>query len=327
MVAIAPSGNPTFEHVPVLLDSVLEQLQPRPGGVYVDATVGGGGHSEAILRRIMPHGTLIGIDRDEAALAAAERRLAPFGDAVRLVHANFGHLERVVVGKGFDRVDGILFDLGVSSPQLDEAERGFSYQADAPLDMRMNRQDPVDAAQLVNTLPQEELTRIIREYGEERWAARIAARIVAERERARIETTGQLAEIVKNAIPAAARRTGPHPARRTFQALRIAVNRELEMLERALPQAVRLLRPGGRLVVISFHSLEDRIVKQFFRQAERPCTCPPDFPECRCGKRPTLRVLTRHPVTAGPEEVKRNPRARSAKLRAAERVLPPGEVE
>lgn len=322
-----PSGETPFEHTPVLLEQVLELLQPKPGGVYVDATLGGAGHSKAILQRIAPNGTLIGIDQDEVALAAARSRLEPCGGEVHLVHQNFVHLESVVRSLGYDAVDGILFDLGVSSPQLDEAERGFSYHQDAPLDMRMNRRDPIDAAQVVNTWPQDELERIIREYGEERWAHRIAERIVAERRHKPIETTGQLAELIKGAIPVAARRRGPHPARRTFQALRIAVNRELDVISEALPQAVRLLKSGGRVLVISFHSLEDRLVKQFFRQEENPCTCPPDFPVCRCGKRPSLRVVTRQPVVAATEETEQNPRARSAKLRAAERVLLPGEGE
>lgn len=316
-----------FEHVPVLLAGVIEHLRPSEGELFVDATLGGGGHSEAILQRLGPSGKLIGIDQDESALAAAKARLAPFGDQLMTVHHNFVDLESILRDHGVERVDGMLFDFGVSSPQLDQAERGFSFHTDAPLDMRMNQDDEIDAAYLVNTLSQRELTRIIRQYGEERWAHRIAGTIVSERRKSRVETTGQLVEIVKTAIPAAARREGPHPARRTFQALRIAVNRELDVISEVLPQAIRMLRPGGRLVVISFHSLEDRIVKQVFRKAENPCTCPPQLPICQCKQERTLRVLTRQPIVADETEIQRNPRSRSAKLRAAERVLLAGESE
>lgn len=321
-----PDNRP-FEHKPVLLEPALRYLDPRPGGVYVDATVGGGGHSEQIAERIAPGGLLIAIDRDEAALAAASRRLGRFGNLVRFVHDNFARLSAILDELGIDAVDGILFDFGVSSPQLDRAERGFSYQLDAPLDMRMDRRSETDAAHLVNTLPEAELARILKEYGEERWAGRIARQIVRARSASPITTTGQLVDIVKSSIPAAARRQGPHPAKRTFQALRIAVNRELDAIEEALPQAIASLRHGGRLVAISFHSLEDRIVKQALQEAENPCICPPDFPVCRCGRRPSVRILTRRAVAASEREKSENPRARSAKLRAAERVLLPGEDE
>lgn len=320
-------GNAAFSHKPVLLEPALRYLAPKPGGVYVDATVGGAGHSEQIASRIAPDGLLIGIDQDETALAAAAERLRRFGSLVHLVHDNFAHLGAVLDRLGIDGIDGILFDFGVSSPQLDRAERGFSYHQDAPLDMRMDRTQKTYAAQLVNTLSEAELARILRQYGEERWAGRIAGHIVRARQEARIETTGELVEIVKAAIPAAARRQGPHPARRTFQALRIAVNRELDVIEEALPQAIHVLRHGGRLVAISFHSLEDRIVKQTLQRAANPCVCPPDFPVCQCGQVPSVRLLTRRAVVATEEETLENPRARSAKLRAAERVLLPGEGE
>lgn len=319
--------RPTFEHQPVLLDEVLRLLDPARGEVFVDCTLGGAGHAQAVLDRMSPSGRLVGIDQDEVALAAARERLLNYGDRVQLVHANFADLDRVLERCGTTWVDGILLDLGVSSPQLDIAERGFSYHRDAPLDMRMNQQADVDAAKLVNELSQAQLTKILREYGEERWAARIAQFIVRAREQSPLRTTGELVDLVKAAVPAKARQDGPHPARRTFQALRIAVNRELDVLATVLPKAVSVLREGGRLVVISFHSLEDRIVKSFFKEAENPCTCPPQWPACACGLKPTLRVLTRRPVTASDVEIERNPRARSAKVRAAERVLSPGESE
>lgn len=311
-----------FAHKPVLAEEVLEQLRPRDGGIYVDCTVGGGGHAGAILRASSPRGRLIGLDQDPEALEAAARHLSLYGSRVELIRANFADLGRVLEGYGIAAVDGVLFDLGVSSPQLDEPERGFTYREDAPLDMRMDPSRPTTAYHLVNGLTEKELLDIIQRYGEERWAGRIARFIVEARERERIETTGRLVEIIKAAIPAGARRKGPHPARRTFQALRIAVNDELGSLERGLVQAVRFLKPGGRVGVISFHSLEDRIVKQFFRQEEKGCVCPPEQPVCTCGRRPTLRVLTRRPITAKETEVDENPRARSAKLRVAERLAP-----
>ncbi len=305
-----------------MLAEALAFLNCRPGAVYVDCTVGGGGHAAAILAESAPDGRLIGLDQDETALAQAGERLA---DEVRtgravLVQENFDALTDVLDRLKVEKVDGVLFDLGVSSFQLGEAERGFSYQMEAPLDMRMDRRRPVTAADLVNTASEEELARLIRTYGEERWAGRIAALIVAKRRVRPLRTTRDLVEVVKAAIPAAARRRGPHPAKRTFQALRIAVNDELGALERGLAGAIRALRPGGRLVAISFHSLEDRIVKQAFALSAKRCVCPPETPVCVCGHVPELRILTRRPLEPAADEMAENPRARSAKLRAAERL-------
>ncbi|ACX52667.1 S-adenosyl-methyltransferase MraW [Ammonifex degensii KC4] len=287
-----------------MVKEVLAYLAVKPGGVYVDCTVGGGGHAAAILAFIGDEGRLIGLDRDPEALSFARKRLGN-DPRVHLVHASFADLAEVLAGLGVRGVDGVLYDLGVSSYQLDRPERGFTYREDAPLDMRFDPSSPVTAADLVNRLEEKELACIIREFGEERWAKRIARFIVRARARRPILTTGQLVEIIKEAIPASARRRGPHPARRTFQALRIAVNRELEALKASLPQAADCLKPGGRLVVLSYHSLEDRLVKGFFRQY----TC--------------LRPLTKKPLTPSPEEVKQNPRASSCKLRAAEKILNP----
>lgn len=308
-----------FQHRPVLLAETLELLRCRPGCIIVDCTLGGAGHAAAIAERIRPDGRLIGFDQDAAAIAAARIKLAEYRDAVTLVHKNFAALGQSLAGLDIAAVDGVLFDLGVSSYQLDTRERGFGYQQDAPLDMRMDARTPVSARELVNELPESELARIIAEYGEERWAKRIASFIAAARGREAVTTTGQLVEIIKKAIPAAARREGPHPARRTFQALRIAVNDELGVLEKALRQAVTALRPGGRLCVISFHSLEDRIVKRVFREYASGCTCPPQLPVCVCGKRKTLAVITRKPIVPMAAELAENPRSRSAKLRAAEK--------
>ncbi len=309
-------------HVPVLLRETLALLDPQPGGVYVDCTVGLGGHAAAILEHMEGRGLLLGIDRDALALAEAGAALAPFRPQVILVRSDFGRLREILERLALTAVDGILFDLGVSSLQLEAPGRGFSYWRDEPLDMRMDLTQPVSARHLVNGLTEAELAGLIREYGEERWAARIARFIVEARRRQPIETTGQLVEIVKEAVPAPARRTGGHPARRTFQALRIAVNRELELLEAALAQAVEALRPGGRVAVISFHSLEDRLVKQTFRRLAAACVCPPEAPTCTCRATPLVRVLTPQPVVPQPEEVGVNPRARSARLRAAERLRP-----
>ncbi|SMB94298.1 16S rRNA (cytosine1402-N4)-methyltransferase [Thermanaeromonas toyohensis ToBE] len=294
-----------FTHEPVLLPEVLRFLNPQPGEIVVDATVGGGGHAYALLERLQPGGFLLGLDRDAEAIRAASLKLKPFGTKVKLFQASFSLLPSILEQEGLKGVDGLLFDLGVSSYQLERVERGFTYQAEAPLDMRMDRRQDLTAAEIVNTWPEEELARILKEYGEERWASRIARFIVKARQRTPIRTTLQLVEIVKAAIPARFRRTGPHPARRTFQALRIAVNDELGELQRTLAKLDRLLNPGGRVVVISFHSLEDRIVKHAFK----------DF----SGK--LLEILTPKPVVPSLEEIKRNPRARSAKLRAAQRVL------
>lgn len=309
-----------FDHKPVLLSDVIRFLAPKAGGIYLDGTLGGGGHAQAILASA-PAVRLIGIDRDPQAIEAASQRLAPFGERFVAVQANFRELDRVLDDLNVDLVDGILLDLGVSSHQLDRAERGFRYQSDAPLDMRMGPDAPKTAAELLATLPVEEIARILREYGEERFADRIARFIAQERAVRPITTSEQLVAIVKAAIPARARRTGPHPARRTFQALRIAVNDELGALKEGLEAGTRRLRPGGRLVVISFHSLEDRIVKHFFQEESRGCTCPPELVVCQCGKRPRIKILTRRPVLPDEAEVRANPRARSAKLRAAERVL------
>lgn len=309
-----------FHHVPVLLDETMTALAVKPGGVYVDCTVGGAGHSTEILRRSAPDGFLIGLDQDENALKAAEKRLAPFGERIRLVKSNFEHVAAVIERLGVGPVDGVLMDIGVSSHQLDEGERGFSYHHDAPLDMRMDRTRPFTAATLVNEWPEEEIARILWEYGEERWSRRIAQFIVEARQRKPVTTTGELVEIIKAAIPAPARREGGHPARRSFQAIRIAVNDELGVLERGLEGAMSILKPGGRLAVITFHSLEDRIVKQSFNRWVRPCTCPPEVPVCVCGRKPLAQHVTRKPVTATRSELEQNPRSRSAKLRAVQKL-------
>lgn len=311
-----------FTHQPVLLEEVLAWLNPQSGGTYVDCTVGGGGHAAAILEKSSPAGRLIGLDQDPHALEAAARHLAPYGERVTLVRENFINLPQVLDELGIPAVEGIVFDLGVSSPQLDVPERGFSYHHEGPLDMRMDPAMRHTAADLVNNLGEEELAGIIARYGEERWARRIASFIVRKRQHQPIITTSQLVEIIKEAIPAKSRRSGPHPARRTFQALRIAVNRELEILPEALRQAVDLLLPGGRILVITFHSLEDRIVKNSFRRLANPCVCPPSFPQCICGQKPVLRVLTPGGVVPSEREVNLNPRSRSARLRVAEKLSP-----
>ncbi len=309
-----------YGHRPVLLDECLEALAIKPGGVYLDGTLGRAGHSLAILRRLTAGGRLIGIDRDMTAIEAARERLAEFGDRVTLVHGNFRDLGSILRDLGAEGLDGMLFDLGVSSPQLDEPRRGFSYMHDAPLDMRMDGTAALDARQVVNTWSGEELCRILREYGEERYAARIAQAILRRRAQAPIETTGELADIIRSAMPAAALREKQHPAKRSFQAVRIAVNGELDALPPMLEAAAEALAPGGRLAVITFHSLEDRIVKQTMRQLAVGCTCPPQFPVCVCGKKPKLKLVGRKPAAASPEELAANPRARSAKLRTAERT-------
>lgn len=309
-----------FHHVSVLLNEAVTNLKPRQGGTYVDCTLGGGGHTLEIVRRIVPGGRVIGIDQDLNALQAARERLKEYRDNIIFVHSNFYRLKEVVRELGIDYVDGVIFDLGVSSHQLDEASRGFSYMNDAPLDMRMNPTDTVTAENLVNELSEEELADIIYDYGEERWAKRIAGFIIEHRKNKRIGTTGELVEIIKKAIPAGARKDGPHPAKRTFQALRIAVNDELNRFAGALKEAVDILNPGGRVCVISFHSLEDRIAKDVFRDMARDCICPPQIPICTCNKERTVKVITGKPVIPGMEELDRNPRARSAKLRVAEKV-------
>ena len=308
-----------FSHEPVLLGECMQNLAIRPEGVYVDGTLGGGGHSAAILERLGPGGRLIGIDRDGDAIAAATARLG--GDErFTALRGNFHDAAELLGALGVRRIDGMLLDLGVSRYQLDEGARGFSYHADAPLDMRMDRSQALTARTVVNEYSQEELARVLREWGEENWAVQIA-RVICDRRRAHpIETTGELVDVIDAAIPAKVRRRdGSHPARRTFQALRIEVNDELRPLKQALEDAAGLLSPGGRLCVIAFHSLEDRIVKQTFRTLQHPCVCPPSFPVCVCGRRPLGRQLTGKPITASPEELERNPRARSATLRVFER--------
>lgn len=303
-----------------MLDEVLAELDPRPGEVVCDCTLGGAGHSVELARRVAPDGLSLGIDQDEMALEAASRRLASEvpGADVRLLRGNFGDLDDLLVEAEVPGVDCFLFDLGVSSPQLDIPERGFSYHEDAPLDMRMNSgNSTLTAAEVVNTYNEADLTRILRVYGDERFAARIARRIVECRAKAPVETTLQLVEVIKGAIPAAARRTGGHPARRTFQALRIEVNHELDVLDRGLRAAVRWANSGGRICVISYHSLEDRIVKHVFSELSQGCTCPPDLPVCVCGHVPIVEVRTRKPLVASKEEVAANPRSRSALMRVA----------
>jgi len=309
-----------FKHIPIMLPEVMELLKPERGGIFVDGTLGGGGHSEEILKRLPPDGKLYGIDRDGAAIAAASARLAPFGDKFSAIRGNFFDMKELLAANGVSGVNGILLDLGVSSYQLDTPQRGFSYNEDAPLDMRMDERAALSAFDVVNGYAQAELFRIIRDYGEERFASRVANAIVREREKAPINSTVQLAGVIKSAIPAATRREGPHPAKRTFQAIRIEVNGELERLGQALAGAHDLLQSGGVLAVITFHSLEDRIAKQTFRQFENPCICDPKAPMCTCGRKPTARILTRKPLIAGEEELSVNPRARSAKLRGMERL-------
>ena len=308
-----------FQHLSVLPDEVIAFLQPADGKSYLDGTLGGGGHAALILEKA-PRALLVGIDRDRSALAAAGERLATYGEQVRLLHGDFADLTGLLNSIGVTALDGFILDLGVSSHQLDTRERGFSFQQDAPLDMRMDTSGGETAADLVNDLPEPELERIIAEYGEERWAKRIAAFIVRERAEAPISTTFRLVDIIKGAVPKAKWDERIHPATRTFQALRIAVNSELESLERGMRAALDLLKPGGRGVIISFHSLEDRIVKHVFREFAEGCTCPRQLPICVCGRQPRVKGLTGRPVTATEEETGHNPRARSAKLRAVEKL-------
>ena len=308
-----------FHHISVLLQECLDGLAIRPEGIYVDGTLGGAGHSSRIAARLTT-GQLIGIDRDTVALQAAGERLAPFGDRVTLVHSNFCDMAQVLQQLQIPAVDGILLDLGVSSPQLDDGERGFSYMADAPLDMRMNKEDPLDAATVVNTWSQEELRRILYTYGEERYAPQIASAICRRRALKPIETTLELVDVIRSAMPPAALREKQHPAKRSFQAIRIAVNDELGAVEKIMRDAFGLLNPGGRLAVITFHSLEDRIVKLAMAEAAKGCTCPPSFPVCVCGKKPQVKLISRKPITASQQELEENPRSRSAKLRVCEKI-------
>jgi len=308
-----------FHHVSVLLEECLEGLAIKPEGIYVDGTLGGAGHSSRIVQRLTT-GTLVGIDRDPVALKAAGKRLEPYKDRVKLVHSNFCEMTAALDALGIKGVDGILLDLGVSSPQLDEVTRGFSYMADAPLDMRMNNEDILTADMVVNTWSQEELKKILYEYGEERYAPQIAAAICRRRETAPIRTTLELVDVIRGAMPPAALREKQHPAKRSFQAIRIAVNDELGSVSKAMEAAIPLLNPGGRLAVITFHSLEDRIVKNAMASAAKGCTCPPNFPVCVCGKKPLVKLVSRKPIVSGEEELTNNPRARSAKLRVCEKL-------
>mgnify|MGYP000089064231 CR=1 FL=1 len=306
------------EHKSVLLHECIENLNIKPDGIYVDGTLGLGGHSMEIAKRLTT-GRLIAIDQDETAIERSKARLAPWAERITFVHGNFRSLGKILDDLGIDRVNGMLFDLGVSSPQLDEAERGFSYMADAPLDMRMDQSAPVTAWTVVNTWPERELVRILRDYGEERYANRIAGNIVRAREKKPVETTLELVDIIKSAMPGAALREKQHPAKRSFQAIRIAVNDELGELPPMLDAAEKNLKPGGRLAVITFHSLEDRIVKKKLQELAQGCICPPEFPVCVCGRKPKVKLITRKPIVSNEEELAENPRARSAKLRVAEK--------
>jgi 16S rRNA (cytosine1402-N4)-methyltransferase len=315
-----------FHHVTVLLEESVEGLHIQPDGIYVDCTLGGAGHSSLIASKLSANGLLLALDQDDTALENAQKVLAPYQDRVRTIKSNFREIEQVLLSEpralhdGKPQVNGILFDLGVSSPQLDEADRGFSYHQDAQLDMRMDRSTELTAKTIVNEWPPERIARILYEYGEEKFSRRIASVIEAARAKKTIETTGELVELIKEGIPAAARRTGGHPAKRSFQALRIAVNDELGAFEEALEQSIRCLAPGGRIAVITFHSLEDRICKQIFAKYVEKCTCPPDFPLCVCGTKGIVKLINRKPISANEQELEENVRARSAKLRIAEKL-------
>lgn len=310
-----------FNHVSVLLDECMEGLRIRPDGIYVDGTLGGAGHGCEVCRRLSEAGTFVGIDQDAAAVQVSKERLEEFGDRAVIVRSNYVHMKQVLEGLGIHKVDGILLDLGVSSYQLDTIDRGFSYREDAPLDMRMDQSSPLTAKDLVNSYEEDRLCRVIREYGEERFAKSIARNIVKRRQEKEIETTGELVDIIRESMPAKAANGKGHPAKRTFQALRIELNQELSVLQESLEDMVSLLNDGGRLCIITFHSLEDRIVKKFFRKKENPCTCPPDFPVCVCGKKQEGIVITRKPILPGKEELASNKRSKSAKLRIFEKRL------
>ena len=317
-----------FKHESVLLEEVIRGLNIKPWGIYVDGTLGGGGHSYRIAEKLTEGGRLIGIDQDRDALQAAGQRLAPFEDRVTLVHDNYEHMGRVLSDLRIDKIDGILLDLGVSSYQLDNPERGFSYNTDAPLDMRMDRDDnALTAREIVNTWPAEELANILRDYGEERYARAVAANIVKEREKGPLETTGQLSEIVRRSIPKKMQQRGGNPCKRTFQAIRIACNRELDVLADSLDEMMERLAPGGRFCIITFHSLEDRIVKTAFRRWENPCTCPPEFPVCVCGRKPMGRCVSRKAILPSKEELDHNKRSASAKLRIFEKAADGGKEQ
>ena len=306
------------KHISVLLNECIENLNIKPDGIYVDGTLGLGGHSEQILKRL-DTGRLIGIDRDESAIRRTGERLAQYADKMTLVHGNFCDVSQILDELGVDAVDGMLFDLGVSSPQLDDSGRGFSYMADAPLDMRMDREESRTAWDIVNTYSEQELFRVIRDYGEDRFAKNIAKHIVKQREEKPVETTGELVKIIQGAIPMKVQKTGGHPAKRTFQAIRIELNRELTVIDEVIDTMIDVLKPGGRLCIITFHSLEDRIVKSRFRTAENPCICPREFPVCVCGRKSKGHVVTRKPILPSETEMEENPRARSAKLRVFEK--------
>ncbi|MCF0136079.1 MAG: 16S rRNA (cytosine(1402)-N(4))-methyltransferase RsmH [Lachnospiraceae bacterium] len=313
-----------FVHVPVLFNETIEGLNIEPSGTYVDGTFGGGGHADGVISRLNGNGRFVGIDQDADAIENGRTRLSAYTNKnAQLVRDNFRNIKAVMSALQIERVNGILIDIGVSSHQLDEGERGFSYMQDAKLDMRMDQRRELTAGMIVNTYSEQELLRVIRDFGEERWAARIASFIVSEREKAPLETTGQLVEVIRKAIPAKARKDGPHPAKRTFQALRIEVNDELGILEDSIRDMVDLLIPGGRLCVITFHSLEDRIVKQTFKNLENPCTCPVESPICICGKKPLVNIVTRKPIEPSDRELEMNPRSRSAKLRIVEKLETP----
>ncbi|MBR6405675.1 MAG: 16S rRNA (cytosine(1402)-N(4))-methyltransferase RsmH [Lachnospiraceae bacterium] len=310
-----------FSHKSVLLSETVELLNIRPDGIYLDGTLGGGGHSCEILKRLTEGGKLIGIDRDQEAIDSARERLSEFSDRAVIVRGNYGDFREILSVLGIEKLDGILLDLGVSSHQFDDMSRGFSYREDAPLDMRMDQRQEMTAADIVNQYSEQELYRVIRDYGEEPFAKNIAKHIVIMREQEPVTTTFQLVECIKRAIPAKIREKGGHPAKRTFQALRIELNQELLVLQNSLSEMVDALAPGGRIAIITFHSLEDRIVKQCFRTAENPCICPPDFPVCVCGRKSKGKVITKKPVTASEQELSENPRAHSAKLRVFERGI------
>lgn len=315
-----------FKHISVLLDEVIENLDIKPDGIYVDGTLGGAGHASEVCRRLGTDGRFIGIDQDEEAIAASTKRLEEFSDKVTIVKSNYVHMKEVLNSQGIQKVDGIVLDLGVSSYQLDNAERGFSYMEDAPLDMRMDREQLISARDIVNEYPEDELARIIKDYGEERYARSIARNIVKKRGIKAIETTGELVDIIRSSMPAKARNGKGHPAKRTFQAIRIECNRELEVLRDTLDDMIGLLRDGGRLCIITFHSLEDRMVKTQFRKAENPCTCPPNFPICICGNVSKGKVITRKPILPTEEELENNSRSKSAKLRVFQKIDVPKQA-
>ena len=316
-----------FVHVPVLKNEAIEGLHIDPSGTYVDGTFGGGGHAREIISRLNGEGCFVGIDQDQDAIENGRTMLSMINNTnCQLVRENFSNIRTVLKNLHIESVHGILLDIGVSSHQLDTGDRGFSYMQDAKLDMRMDQRMPMTAADIIATYPEEELLRVIRDYGEEKWAKRIAQFIVSERKKAPIEKTSDLVEVIKKAIPQGARKDGPHPAKRTFQAIRIEVNDELGVLKKAIRESVSVLKPGGRLCIITFHSLEDRIVKQAFRELENPCICPPSAPVCVCGRKQVIRILTRKPIVPSEEELEQNPRARSSKLRIAEKLPESGLI-